>query len=291
MRENVIFYLVFLSQIILLSHYYPSKILQRFKSVLENYPVSKYPKLYNKSPDYYEAGAKIYKVMNHIIFVIGLIILVSIGYFSIAEGYKIESIFSFFYWMLQMLPIAAMEFSGFSYYKEMRRVNKQPHRKAEFHPRRLFDFASPALLSTAALVNISCFFFIYYLDDYEFAIGSDAFVIGLTLIAMNLLFAFIIRFNINGQKQDPYQTSEDRNRQIKLNVKSLVIVSIAASAFIIAEKGIARFDLLYLKPSMLSFYFQLIAWLSLGNLLSSMHLEDINFDVYKEDNPATEKEI
>ena len=286
MSVNIIFYVVFLSQIILLSYYYPKRILQRFNNAIENYPISKYPKLYNKSPDYYEAGAKIFKVMNRMILLIGLIILISIGYFNTVEGYKIESVFSFFYWMLQMLPIAMMEFSGFSYYKEMRKANKQPQRKADITPRRLFDFVSPALLSTAAIVNISCFIFILFLDDFEFKIGSDAFVIGLTLIAMNSLFAFIARFNINGQKQDPYQAIEDRNRQIKLNVRSLVIISIAASAFIIAEKGISNFDLLYLKPSMLSFYFQIIAWLSLGNLLDNMQLEDINFDVYKEDSSA-----
>ncbi len=286
MRENLIFYVVFLSQIFLLSHYYPKRILQRFNSALENYPASKYPKLYNKSPDYYEAGAKIYKIMNRIILLIGLVILISIGYFNLTENYKTESVFSFFYWMFQMLPIAMMEFSGFSYYKEMRKANKQPYRKAEIRPRRFFDFVSPLLFSTAAIVNVSCFFFIFYLDNFEFEIGSDTFVISLTLIAMNSLFAFIARFNINGQKQDPYQSSTDRNRQIRLNVRSLVIVSIAASAFIMAEKSIAIFDLLYLKPSMLSFYFQLIAWISLGSLLNNMDLEDINFDVYKEDAPT-----
>jgi len=287
MSENIIFYVVFLSQIILLSYYYPKRIMQRFNQVLENYPAVKYPKLYNKSPDYYEAGAKIYKVLNLIILIVGLIILFSIGYFNITDSYKTESVFSFFYWMLQMLPIAAMEFSGFSYYKEMRKANKQPQRKAEITPRRFLDYVSPTLLLTAVITNISCFLYILFLDDFEFEIGSDAFVIGLTLIAMNALFAFISRFNINGQKQDPYLSSKDRNKQIRLNIRSLVIVSIAASAFIMAEKSIAIFDLLYLKPSMLSFYFQLIAWISLGSLLNNMDLEDINFDVYKEDAAVT----
>ncbi len=286
MSGNLLFYVVFLSQILLLSYYYPRKILQRFQVVLEKYPVSKYPKLYNKSPDYYEAGAKIFKTMNRLIMTLGFIIILAIGYYNIVEGQKIESFFSFFYWIIQMLPMVAMEFSGFSYYKEMRKANKQPKRKADIRPRKLFDFVSPALLFTAVAVNISCFMFVYYLDDFIFEIGSDAFIIVLTLIAMNAVFFFIARFNINGQKQDPYQATEDRTKQTALNVRSLVVISIAASAFIMAEKSISIFDLLYLKPSMLSFYFQLIAWLSLGNLLKNMDIEDINFDVYKEDTSA-----
>ena len=41
------------------------------------------------------------------------------------------------------------------------------------------------------------------------------------------------------------------------------------------------FDLDFLDASLLSFYVQAVAFLSVGHMLRSLRLEDTNFDVYK----------
>jgi len=287
MRDNLLFYIVFLSQIGLISFYYPKKILERVRFVLENYPISLYPKLYNKSSDYYEFGAKVYQVMNYIILLVGFSIIFAIGYWDVTSDYEIESGFALLYFMLQMFPVMLMEFSSFSYFKQMRKMNKSATRSADIQPRKLFSFVSPSLVSLAVLTNTLCILFVFYLDPAPYKIGSDTFIVLISLLASNILFALIIRFNINGKKLDPYQATKDRIKIIGYTIKSLVGISIVASLFIMIQKGMNHFQLGYLEAVAMSFYLQLIAWLSLGNMLKLVRIEDINFDVYKEQIPTT----
>jgi len=269
-----------------LSFYFPKKILLRVRKVLDNYPPSKYPKLYNKSADYYEFGATIYKVANNIILVIGFILIIAIGYWDFYSDEALEAVFSFFYFMLQMIPIIMMEISGYSYFKKMRKENKQSKRKALIRPRHLFDFVSKKMVFLALTTNIGAVLFIYYLDHFQAFVGSDTFVIGITLLFSNILFAAIIRFNINGQKQDPYQSTDDRTKQITVTIKTIVGISIVASVFIIVNQAMDHFQLDALRTISLSIYLQLIAWLSIGNIIRSLRIEDINFDVYRKDSTA-----
>ena len=46
MSIHILFYALFLSQIILISYYYPKQIIKRIDGVLKNYPPEDYPKLY-----------------------------------------------------------------------------------------------------------------------------------------------------------------------------------------------------------------------------------------------------
>ena len=43
--SNNLFYIVFLGQILLISYYFPRKLLERMQYVLETYPPAAYPKL------------------------------------------------------------------------------------------------------------------------------------------------------------------------------------------------------------------------------------------------------
>jgi len=51
MQEQLIFYVVFLSQILLISFYFPRKVLQRIRFIVETYPPSTHPRLYPVSVD------------------------------------------------------------------------------------------------------------------------------------------------------------------------------------------------------------------------------------------------
>lgn len=189
----------------------------------------------------------------------------------------------FFYFMVQVAPLMLVELSEFAYFKLMRKADSRTRRKAELHPRRLFDFISPTIFGTAIFMNIACIFYYLYIDQFQFHWGNDTFVISIALIAMNALFAGIIYWNLSGKKMDPYQSSKDRIRQIENTVKSLVFVSIGASIFIMVTAGINEFNLDHLEPSIMSLYLQLIALVSVGTRLRTLRIENIDFDVYKED--------
>ena len=280
--EEVLFYIAFISQILLISVYFPKKIMSRVERILNDYPIEKYPKLYVKSPDYYRLGNTIYKVFNGVIIAIGVFILVLVTIEQVADE-GVTMIFSVVFFFLQMLPIFVLEMSGFSHYKQMRKMNTNPTRKADIKLRGLFDFVSPRLFIFAVVCNVACVLFYIYLEPFYLDVESDSFVIFVTLLLSNLLYAVIIRFNINGKKLDPYQASEDRTRITKNTVRSLVILSIIASLFLMVNEGVQQFELDSLKTLCISGYLQLIAWLSLGGMLKNSELADINFDVYKKD--------
>ncbi len=280
MQEHLLFHLAFLGQILLLSFYFPRKILERIKYVLETYPRSNYPKLYPKPLEHYERARRNYRLMNSIILFAGLILLaVLLGY---PRSGKWDHAIATWYFMAQIFPILLIEIKSFQYYKLMRKANAGGRRKAELHPRRLFDFISPAMLGLTILVYFAFVGFIIYIDQFGFPwFGGYWNIVGIT--GINLFFTGIIGWHIYGQKMDPHQAFQDRRRQIELIAKSLVLVSIAATLKIAIVIGLAAFELRHLQPFVTSLYLQLIALLSTGILLRYFRVEDINFEVYKED--------
>lgn len=218
---------------------------------------------------------------------VGFILMFAAGLWDYSSDGRISDLLPFFYFLVQVIPLMLMEISGFAYFKLMRKADSRTRRKAELHPRRLFDFISPTIFGAAIFMNIACIFYYLYIDQFRFHWGSDTFIISITLIAMNALFAGIIYWNLSGKKLDPHQSSKDRIRQIESTVKSLVFVSIGASIFIMVTAGINEFNLDHLEPSIMSLYLQLIALASIGTTLRRLRIEDIDFDVYKDDVSVT----
>jgi len=257
-------------------------------SLLSSSP-SKYPKIYNKSADYYQLGTTIYQNFNRVIVVIGLILISAIGYWDYQSNEKIEGVFSLFYFILQMTPIMLMELSSFSYFKQMRKLNVKATRKAELFPRGLFNYVSKLLVILAVITNISSVLFIFYLDGFSLSWTSDTSIIFFTLLLSNLLYVVIIRFNISGKKLDPYQATSDRIKQTKSVVQSLISISIVASLFIMLNQMLNYYSLEPYRIIFIILYLQLIAWISLGNMLRTIHIESIDFEVYKAENTVSDK--
>jgi len=286
MPDNILFYFVFLSQILLVSYYYPKQILSRVTHVLRTYPPSEYPKLYLKDMAYYKIGQTVYRFVNLIILAIGFIILVIIGIWDNSSNGKISEAIPVAYFFVQMAPLLIMEASSFAYFKLMRKADIRTTRKADLQPRRLFDFVSPIFVTIAVFLFIVCIGFYHTINPFRFDPSNDTFVIAITMILSNLLFAGIIFWNLYGKKLDPYQAGKDRLKQIEITVKSLVYMSIAASIFLIIFEAMDEFNLDYLEPVLMSIYFQFIIFLGLGSMLRNYNMEDMNFDVYKENGSA-----
>ena len=287
MPDNIIFYFIFLNQIILISYYYPKKMLSRMTSLIEAYPPSKYPKLYPQSIDVVRKGCRNYRIMNQVILVIGIILMFLYGLLSSeydatqkhAEGMPL------FYGMLQFIPIILLEISGFKQFKLMREANSKTTRMAVLQPRRLFDFVSPVLFGFAILLFLAYVVFEFYLSDFQFT--KNLLIRIITLLVCNLLFAVIIVFNLTGKKIDPHQAPKDRQRQIKFTLNSLINTSIAATIFFIVNVSMKEFDLGYLEIVANSIYFQVIGVLGIGTMLTTLRIEDIDFDGYKENTSGT----
>ena len=287
MSDNILFYFVFLSQIFLISFYFPRKILSRIRYVVETYPPSKYPKLYPRPIEYYEKGQRNYRIMNQVIIVVGLILMFAFGLWGYPTEGKIVRLIPVIFGLIQVLPLLGMEISEFNQFKLMRKADFRTTRMAELRPRRLFDYVSPAILSMAIVMYIASILLDLYWHQFNIHWGHDTVQRAIVITAGNLLFALIIIWNLYGKPLNPHQAYKDRAKQIEFAVKSLVFVSIAMSVFFMTTAAGDAFDLDSFEPSIASLYFQLIVWISLGTMLRTLRIDDINFEVYKEDVSVT----
>ncbi len=280
---QILFYFVFLSQILLISFYFPKKILNRMRHVFDTYPPSGYPKLYPKPVEYYEQRRRNYRTMNSGILLVGLLILAGlIGYpGSAAWGERSDffsySFIAFLYFFVQMFPVMLLDLSSIKCFKLMRNANST--RKAELEPRRLFDFVSPTILGLAAFTYVAFCIFVIYIRTFDFEwFGGYANIFGATV--MNLLFSVAIFWNIYGKKLDPHQAHDDRKRQITVLVHICVFISIAATVFVAISVILSALDLRNFQGITQSVYFQLIGAIC----LQAYRMDTVtNFDVYKED--------
>lgn len=284
---ELLFYIAFASQIYLLSHEIPRRIVARKRKVLEQYPPSIYPKLYVKSSDAYEKSNRSFILINRVIFWVGIGIMLSlifvVDHSTFADDGYVSEAWPAAYGMLQFVPILLLEISGFREFRAMRNADLSTRRRAELKPRRLFDFISPMQFGSAVLLYILTIAAIFSIQHTD----SDGIILSVSLTFANLLFVAIGWWNLRGRNLNPHQASADRSHQIKLTLTSFVFISIVMSVFYLVTLADRVYDLDFLDAFLLSIYFQVIALGSTGYVIHCMKLEDINFDVYKDDAVAS----
>ncbi len=285
----VFFYLVFLCQIFVISIFYPSRFVRRVSHIVENYPPSDYPKLYPKGYDFdtvrtATVGLKIYQWMNRLVALVGLAILGAMlwsGYQPDIKGG--DEIFVLLFFGLQVTPHIFAEFSALKQYRLMRHANSNSKRTATLSPRKLFDFVSPILVGTAALMFIA--WVAVYLYDAGLTTPWQTEVywsLGSLTLGNLVLAAMVFKF-IRGKKHDPYIAQEDQNRVIRGQVLTCVITSIAASSFLIIITAVRAFNLDIFEPVLNSLYLQMLFALALELTYRNAKVERIDFDVYRND--------
>ena len=82
-------------------------------------------------------------------------------------------------------------------------------------------------------------------------------------------------------------SSEDRDRHISGTVKNTLYVSMVASLFLLVFGIIQHYDLDRYEAMSLSIYWQLCLHFGMGTMFKENKLEDMNFDVYKNDIKTT----
>ncbi|WP_262694630.1 hypothetical protein [Kordiimonas aquimaris] len=283
-----VFYIVFLSQIYFASIHYPQKLVRRVAYILDNFPPEEYPNLYPSVGDGFVGRANrklgLYSGVNYAIAVFGLVIL---G-FMWASGYEPalkggDEVYVMLYFFLQVIPFLVVSLQDFKHTKKLRERFAQRVRTAELKPRQLFDFVSPFLVGFAVLSYIAMLVFnLSY--DYENQSQQMNMYLSLGLITLvNLAYVFVIAHFVKGVKLDPYKDGKDQSKQIESMAKSLTISSIMISVFLIVAEAADRYDIEVFDPAVSSFYMQLCLILGVGLTMRIDKVENMNFDVYKED--------
>ncbi len=290
-----IFYVVFSSQIFLLSIYYPSKISGRVDHMLRNFPPAEYPKLYPAyHPGYVEneqLKMRLYKAVNHIIALIGMVTLLAMlwsDYRPAAVGG--DEIFVLLYFFLQAIPLLYISWKEHNQYRLMRRTFADKQRVAELTRRRLVDFISPIYIAVAVLLYIG--WLAFYIGGID-ALGGwqvENYATLAVITGLNLAYALTIARHVSGKKQDPYKAPKDQLKQTEAVVKVMVFSSIMASIFLTLIQAADQYSFEVLDPVMTSFYMQLCVVFGLGLMIRMQDLEAIDFEVYRtQDSAAAEQ--
>jgi len=265
----------------------PRKILGRMKFVLDSYPPTQYPKLYPKPVEFYKKGQRRFRMLSRAIFLLGIVILLAlvfvIDHANFADDGFISEIWPAAYGMIQFMPLMFLEFSEFSQFKQMRKANQNTTRKAELRQRRLTGFVSPAIVGLAVLLYVASILLDLYLHDFVIQWDHDTTQRAIVLTVTNLILAGLGVWHLHGRKLDPHQAFGDRAKQISANLKSLFFISMAMSIYFMTAAIDDVYDLDFISATLLSVYFQVIAFVSIGHMLRSMRLEDIDFEVYRSD--------
>ncbi len=285
-----LFYIAFLGQIFVISWYFPEKLLTRMRYVLKTYPPEQYPKLYPQSVEHYRIGHAVFRIANRIVMAIGfailLLVLFVIDHSSFADDGYISEFWPALYGVIQFVPLIALEVSEFGQMKLMRKADVSSTRTANLRPRRLFDHVSPQVLGLAVAAIAASIGIDLYVHDFEVSLGHDTMQRTLVLIGTNGLLVALGAWLLYGRKLNPHQAAEDRARHVSASLTSFAYCSMVMSMFFTVSAIDDVFDINFLDAAIMSVYFQAVVGLSLGILLRSQPLEEMNFDVYKENGAA-----
>jgi hypothetical protein len=283
MSITFIILLVLICQVWLLSYFYPKQVVKRINYVLTHCPENDYPKLYFVSSERIITIKHTYQILNYVLIFIGLGL---IFYFSfiVSDYNKYINILDdlpLLFGIAQFVPLFILEILGYKHLKLMRQQQTQTTRKAELQPRHLFNFIPRYQVILAVLTYVS--FIIYELVISNFTLNTDAVIKIGTVTMVNIMFTAIGMANLYGKKRDPYQENNERNKQTKFVLQSLLFISIFMTIYLMVHSWVNMYELNYVEVLIDSLYFQILALFSIGALIGRNKIDDMNFDVYKAD--------
>ena len=281
MTELTLFMVVFSLQIILLSAYFPSRILARARYIQQNYPASTHPRLYPQSPEFFNRTMTLYFGVNAANFVLGWVILYFIYTGDLVGEEGINPMLPWGYFMLQMIPSQLLEWFGFRMAKLMKQQDQRTVKTAQLKPRRLTDHVSPMLLAAVVLSYVGFVFLGLFLENFEITSNSKTLIMSGILLGGFMIFWLCAWWLIKGKTKDPYQSSEDRQKTVRMAINTFCFTLIACCGFMALTLLIEAYELKAVMPIMMSLFLQLLVIISMGFMLNKCRVENIDFDVYR----------
>lgn len=281
MPNTILFFLLFISQIWLISYFFPRKIVFRVDYILKNYPENTHPKLYPEGAEKIKVLRSLYLMINNLMIIIGAGLLI---YFSLisaqyAETQEFEESVPLMFGMLQFVPLFVLEILGYRQMRLMREANTATKRKAHLEVRNLREYISPILL-TATLATYLAFILFEIWSTPSFT--NENFLIKVACISLtNLVFIISGYRMFSGKKKDPHQSDEDRKALNKVALPNLCYISMFVTGFVAAQTFLNIHDASYYQVLINCLYFQVLALITLNNLQGRTDITQIDFSGYK----------
>jgi len=301
--EAIAFFFVFLSQVLLISWFFPRRILSGIRYVQHNFPPATHPKMYPQPVERYQRVARNFARLNFAAVVAGLLILAGLvlGTFGTEwDGAIVTPISSSGEWdaaivtpffIVQFIPFVYLVIASREHYRAMAKAAPPRVRTTELRRRRFVDVVSPPMLALAALIYVGFVTFILWYNRFGFA-WFTAFWNIVIVTAMYLALGASVAVAVYGRRPDHYQAHEDRANLIKLVATRALALNLALPVLTVTNLLIKLFDPAssctdrvcpdeFLEPVIASLWVQAGAALALS--FFNVPYEKTNFDVYKQD--------
>jgi len=262
MPYNILFSLVFISQITVISFYYPRKLMKRAKSVSSL--ASNSSELESKKD--INGRLRSFTILNNVMIVIGLIMLVLFLSLDLFETVTAVMAALGIFFLLQLSPLAI---SGVpNLIKDLKLAAPHRDKQQDTPPSssKLFDFVSPLQVGIAVIL-----FFVYLIFEllqWNGEWNTQLLKIGIFAFS-NLFIAAMIARNLYAVRRgtDTNEEGITRYQDLKKVVPALIFISIGISVYSLAKQLLIDLDLHQLRPIMMSVFLQLLATLSFDRQL------------------------
>ena len=253
---NILFYIVFLAQILLMSAIVPYLVGRRLRRVLDALPASTQPRQYPRPLATYRTGLTVFAWFNRLLVVAGLALMV-IVYRVHGTETPIPESWPAFFGGVQFLPMLVMDLFCLNLFRRLRDIRPVKQRSASLAPRLLADFLPRWLLALAVAMMAAAVFTDLYL--HGFVLDHGTLTRNLTVLATNGLLALLGWHKLRGRSVEPHRNPEARHRSIGAQLTVLAVISVAFSIYMLlhaanAVLGLHNFDAiiisLYLQTAM-----------------------------------------
>ena len=281
MDAQVIFLVFLASQTFLLSWHLPKLIQARMRYVFDHYSFEQYPKLYGGDEEKSHKNYRRHVAFNNVMVVVGIGLIIALAVYgeNLSSGQK--SMVAFLYGMVQAIPLILMDLLLLKQCKQLNAENTAPQRTASLTRRSLFNHTSMSMIAAVVSFYLIAMLFDMYTKSFDTSLGFELYESVVILTAVNLFFAWMIRWRVYGKKLNPLLSEEDNMKEINAVVSSSLYISIAVSIFFMTMRAVNVYDLEQFEGVLMSAYMQSIFLLSVIHSLKQLPIEKMNMDKFR----------
>lgn len=267
MIEVYSFHVMFALQILLLSVLHPTRLLRNARRQMAHHAPGQFPHLYPDGEASAQRRLRIYRLVNTIIAVGGVVLLgLLFSYMQQADwdDGPVETAV-LLYFMLQMLPLVLYSRSVARFHQLLRNMMPDEKKRAVLQRRSLFDFISPAPVIGVVLCYPLFAALVVYIQRDPF----EGFAGYLNIGFVSLLYAWTAYWvyrTLYGRKTNPLQSHADRMHEIGKIVKICVYSCLAGVLFLMLNFTLVLLDMQSVEPFATSLFLVVCALLSYEGL-------------------------
>lgn len=261
MFYSTLFYLVFVSQIVVISFYFPRKLVKQASQSATTNGMG--------LPHDIDKKLMGYTRVNNLIAVLGLGLLAAFIYFDWTVSVTAVLASIGVYFLLQLSPLAIPSVRQLMADLKASRPQNGEHQELPHESGKLFDYVSPLQIGIA--LGLSLIWLVIKLPEWNGEMNTQLLNIGI-FAGGHLFVAVLVARNLRMLKHGG-AGQNGGNKGIedsRLAIPLLIYVSIGLSIYSLAKQFLLDLDLHQIRPIMMSFTLLLLATLAFDRLIRDL---------------------